>query len=290
MQTAETPQGPSDQVSLTTGNQDVKPFDLEALKRQTKARAESLAKNMAPHRSGQVLLKLPPGQQFGGNQRQELFEDFNFTASRELVKNDDMTSRAGGRFFLAELPRHLSVAEAIAALEADGRALSAEPNHIVTRDQVVIDSTSSDPAARDQYEPPEDAPIDLRPTQWNLHNDGQTGGVPGAHVSALDAWRESKGAGVTIAFMDTGIDLENPDLQPNLWVNPGEIPDDGIDNDGNGYIDDIHGINLTERDKTPDDDNGHGSYNASVIAAVEGNSEDGLVGLAPQAKMMSIKF
>ena len=290
MQTAETPRGPSDKVTLTSGKQDVEPFDLEALKRQTKARAESLAKNMAPHRSGQVLLKLPPGQQFGGNQRQELFEDFNFTASRELVKNDDMTSRAGGRFFLAELPRHLSVAEAIAALEADGRALSAEPNHIVTRDQVVIDSTSSDQAARDQYEPPEDAPIDLRPTQWNLHNDGQTGGLPGAHVSALDAWRESKGAGVTIAFMDTGIDLENPDLQPNLWVNPGEIPGDGIDNDGNGYIDDIHGINLTERDKTPDDDNGHGSYNASVIAAVEGNSEDGLVGLAPQAKMMSIKF
>ena len=172
MQTAETPRGPSDKVTLTSGKQDVEPFDLEALKRQTKARAESLAKNMAPHRSGQVLLKLPPGQQFGGNQRQELFEDFNFTASRELVKNDDMTSRAGGRFFLAELPRHLSVAEAIAALEADGRALSAEPNHIVTRDQVVIDSTSSDQAARDQYEPPEDAPIDLRPTQWNLHNDG----------------------------------------------------------------------------------------------------------------------
>jgi len=278
-----------DQVHLSTGNQDVEPFNLDALKRQTRARAEKLAKNLAPHRPGQILLKLPPGQQFDKADQQQLFQDFDFTSSRELVRNEEMTARAGGRFYLAELPRNLSVAEAMAALEADGRALTAEPNHLVTRDQVVIDSRSS-AAPADQYEPPQGAPIDLRDSQWNLHNEGQTGGKVGAHVSALEAWKESKGAGVTIAFMDTGIDLDNPDLKPNLWVNPGEIPGDGIDNDGNGYIDDVHGINLVERDKAPKDDNGHGTYNATVIAAVEGNSEEGLVGLAPQAKMMSIKF
>jgi subtilisin family serine protease len=279
---------PQDHVQLSGGGE-IGPFNLEALKQQTKGKAARLARHMAPHRSGQVLMKLPPGQDFSGSDRQQFFDDFKFTASRELTLNDSMNAKCGGRYYLAELPRNLTVAEAIAALEADGRALMAEPNHIVTRDQVVIDSSAQKPT-EDQYEPPQDAPIDLRNSQWNLHNEGQTGGVPGAHVSALDAWRESKGEGVTIAFMDTGIDLDNPDLQPNLWVNPGEIADDGVDNDGNGYIDDIHGINLVERDKTPDDDNGHGSYNASVVAAVEGNSSDGLVGLAPQAKMMSIKF
>ena len=265
------------------------PFDLDALKETTRSRAVALGKDMAPHRSRQVLIKLPPETDFNGQDTRRLFSDFGFASSRELRMSEEMTSRLGGRYYLAELTSKTSVPEAVAALEADGRCLTAEPNFIVTQDQVVIDSAPTKPV-EDQYEPPAGAPIDLRRSQWNLHNEGQTGGVVGAHVTAIDAWAESKGAGVVIALMDTGIDLENSDIQPNLWVNPGEIAGDGIDNDGNGYIDDVHGINLVERTAPPDDDNDHGTYNASVIGAVEGNDENGLVGLAPESKMISIKF
>jgi subtilisin family serine protease len=264
-------------------------FDLHSLKERTKGEAERLARKMAPHRSKQVLIKLPPDQEFSRSDREDLISDFQFTSGRELQMSSEMTQRLGGRYFLAELNRSLTVAEAVAALHEDGRALSAEPNYIVTRDQVVLDGAGSR-SVPSEYTPPDNAPIDLRPAQWNLHNDGQTGGVKGADVKALGAWAESKGSGVTIALMDTGVDLENPDIAPNLWVNPGEIADDGVDNDNNGYIDDIHGINLVERRNPPDDDNGHGTYNATAIAAVEGNSEEGLIGLAPQAKIMSIKF
>lgn len=279
----------ADSVTLSQADLGERSFDLKSLKRQTKARAEQLARNMAPHRPKQVLLKLPPGQQFSDSQEQEFFADFGFSSGRELKFNDEMSEKLGGRFYLAELSKNLTVAEAVAALEADQRCISAEPNYIVTRDQVVIDSGQVQRVDQD-YEPPEGAPIDLRGSQWNLYNEGQTGGVKGADVNALNAWDESKGTGVLIALMDTGIDLDNPDLAPNLWVNPGEIPDDGIDNDGNGYIDDVHGINLVDRTKAPKDDNGHGTYSATVIGAVEGNDEDGLIGLAPEAKMMSIKF
>lgn len=258
------------------------------LKEKTRARAERLAKNMAPHRGGQVILKLPLESQFTNKDQQDLFQDFKFVAGREIHRNPDLAQKMGGRLFVADLPRELTVAQAVAALEEDGRVLHAEPNHLVSQDGRVLDTDRSH--SDDQYTPPEGAPVDLRASQWNFHNEGQTGGVKGADVSALKAWELSKGAGVTIAFLDTGIDLQNPDFAPNLWVNPGEIPGDGIDNDGNGYIDDVHGINLVNRQQPPDDDNGHGSYNASIVAAVEGNDPATLVGLAPQSKMMSIKF
>lgn len=264
-------------------------FNLDALLAQTREEARRLGSDLAPHRPKQVLLKLPLDDKFSASATEQFFSDFRFTSGREIKMPSDMTEKVGGRFYLATLGDDMSVSEALAALHADGRILSAEPNYIVSRDQVVLDHASSAPQD-DEYRPPADAPIDLRPTQWNLHNEGQTGGVKGVDVSALEAWRISKGTGVTIALLDTGVDLNNPDLKPNLWVNQGEIPGDGIDNDGNGYIDDVHGINLVDRAKQPLDDNGHGTYNASVIGAVEGNDVNGLVGLAPESKMISIKF
>lgn len=264
-------------------------FDLDALLNRTRAEALRIGRDLAPHRAKEILLKLPVEDQFNRSATERLSSDFRFASGREIKMSEEMTDRVGGRFYLATLSQGMSVSEALAALSADGRALSAEPNYIVTRDQLVLEEQSPE-ALNDDFKPPADAPIDLRPSQWNLYNEGQTGGVAGVDVSAIEAWKVSKGAGVTIAILDTGVDLKNPDLIPNLWVNPGEIPGDGIDNDGNGYIDDVHGVNLVERAKAPIDDNGHGTYSASVIGAVEGNDANGLVGLAPDAKMMSIKF
>jgi hypothetical protein len=92
-----------------------------------------------------------------------------------------------------------------------------------------------------------------------------------------------------VAVIDTGIDFNHPDLQGNIWVNPGEIANDGIDNDGNGYIDDVRGWNFVTNTNNPQDGNGHGTHVAGTIAA-KGNNGIGVAGVAWNAKIVPLKF
>jgi subtilisin family serine protease len=125
--------------------------------------------------------------------------------------------------------------------------------------------------------------------QWALHNTGQMGGPPGIDIDAPEAWDITTGSSSVIAaIIDTGIDYNHPDLIPNLWVNPGEI-EDGVDNDGNGYIDDIHGINAIVHNGDPMDDHSHGTHCAGIIGAV-GNNDLGVVGINWNVKLLGTKF
>ena len=125
---------------------------------------------------------------------------------------------------------------------------------------------------------------------WGMYNTGQSGGTPGTDIDAPEAWDLATGSSsVVIAVIDTGVDYNHEDLASNMWVNTGEIPNNGIDDDGNGYIDDYLGWDFYNNDNDPMDDYSHGTHCSGTIAGV-GNNEIGVTGVNWQAKIMPLKF
>jgi hypothetical protein len=92
----------------------------------------------------------------------------------------------------------------------------------------------------------------------------------------------------TIAVVDSGVDYNHRDLAGNIWTNPGEVAANGIDDDNNGYVDDVHGYDFVNGDGDPMDDLGHGTHVAGIAAATAGNGELG-EGVSPNSKILAIK-
>jgi len=154
-------------------------------------------------------------------------------------------------------------------LSSDSRVSYVEPNHVVT-----IAATPNDPSF-DQL--------------WGLHNTGQTGGTNDKDIDAPEAWDLATGdASIVVAVVDTGVDFSHPDLSAQRWVNPLETVN-GVDDDGNGLLDDWSGWDFVNDDNDPFDDNRHGTHVSGTIGAT-GNNGVGVVGVNWDVKIMALKF
>ena len=169
-----------------------------------------------------------------------------------------------------QLPPGLTVAEALERYRRQPGVVAVEPNY---RLSVVGMGPCSNPSPNDpQFG-----------QQWAL-----------ARIGAPDAWTTSTGrSNVVVAVIDSGVNYRHEDLQGNMWRNPGEIPDNGIDDEGNGYVDDVYGIDVIAPDSDPKDGMWslyfHGSYCAGILGAV-GNNSRGITGVNWSVQVMALRF
>lgn len=180
-------------------------------------------------------------------------------------------SRIHGQEYVHLVSSTMTTEEMIAALEKHPDVDAASPNYRIKTDMTI----------------PNDAQFG---ELWGLHNTGQNGGTADVDIDAPEAWDKNTGSSnVIVAVIDTGINYAHTDLAANTWVNPGEIPGNSVDDDGNEYIDDIHGINAITGSGDPMDDHSHGTHCAGTIGAV-GNNSLGVAGVNWNVKILGAKF
>ena len=188
---------------------------------------------------------------------------------------------------LVKLPNGTDVQSAIQEYESNPDVLYAEPDYRIS---IIPDQTGSiinDVNFAYILSIPNDPYF--ADNQWSFNNTGQTGGTPGADIDAPGAWNISIGSNnVIVAVIDTGVLYTHSDLSANIWNNTDEIPDDGIDNDHNGYTDDIRGWNFINNTSDPIDDNQHGTHVSGTIGAV-GNNAIGVAGVNWHVQIMPLK-
>ena len=191
-----------------------------------------------------------------------------------LTKHFAELSRYRGRHSGLIRARNRTTAELIAELNQDPAVELAEPNYLRWVTGVPNDT--------------------LFANLWGLQNTGQyingTAGTAGDDIRFVAAWGLARPTTnqIVVAVIDTGADYTHPDLAGNMWTNPGEIPGNGVDDDGNGYVDDYYGYDFADNLPNPMDSGYHGTHVAGTIAAV-GNNQLGVIGVDYQARIMALR-
>ena len=258
----------------------------EALLQATAADARALEGTLGDHEPGEIILRTRPGTGLS-SAANSVVNDFGAKVLDEFDTPKDIHKSDAGEFLHIKLPAGVSVAEAMAAMAKDERVAFAEPNNTYG----LPETFEGVGQQGDSEAITNDPKIDQL---FGLHNTGQTGGTADADIDAPEAWathtgRNQANGGTLLAVIDTGIDYNHPDLKDNMWTNPGEIAGDGIDNDGNGVIDDVHGYNAYADSGDPMDGHSHGTHCAGTIAA-KGNNEIGVAGVNHDANLMAVKI
>lgn len=164
--------------------------------------------------------------------------------------------------------------ELIQELKNDPQVESVEPNYIRRVKAAPNDSRFGD--------------------QWSLNNTGQlvdgTVGTSGADIKYLEAWTKARPpvGDMVVAVIDTGVDTLHSELSPRMWTNTQEIPNNNVDDDGNGYKDDYYGFDFVNDLPDPSDSGYHGTHVAGTIAAQGGNGQ-GIIGINDSVKIMALK-
>ncbi|HEY3498678.1 MAG TPA: S8 family serine peptidase [Polyangiaceae bacterium] len=200
---------------------------------------------------------------------QRLFaqRDANTPARRSSAAGPARSVADLANVYVLELPADVDVAAAVRRAAQDPHVEYAQPNYVARADLTPDDTYFASSGSWGQ--PYADS--------WTLER-----------INASTAWDVEQGEGVVVGVIDSGLDLAHPDIGENVWENPGEVPDNGVDDDSNGFVDDVSGWNFNTQTPNPTDEYGHGTHVSGIIAAVGDNSE-GVIGVAPKARILPVR-
>ena len=210
--------------------------------------------------------------------RSQLAERLGIRSERQL---------GGSEWRVVELAEEVTTDRALELARSNPAVEEAEPNYVLHLFSTAV-ATKKNLAPTSAVTPNDPGFVN----QWALQNTGQFGGTAGADMGVPAAWQIARSRQtVVVAVIDTGVDYTHPDLVNRLWTNSREVSGNGVDDDGNGYVDDVRGWNFAARSNDPMDDHYHGTHMAGAIAAEVGNGL-GIAGVAGAAdvRIMPLKF